>query len=110
MAAALLWGGRSNTTLNVFSEELRKSVRQGEERAHDMLSKSFDWLDSREVQPTKDVLLLYEQSQAIEKKIRNALVQMQQANIKRNDLEKMTRDIDKADIVSPYKLDPQFSR
>ena len=75
-----------------------------------MLSKFFDWLDSREVQPTKDILLLYEQSQAIEKKIRNALAQMQQANIKRNDLEKITRDIDKADIVSPYNLDPQFSR
>ena len=72
-----------------------------------MLSKFFD---SREVQPTKDILLLYEQSQVIEKKIRNALAQMQQANIKRNDLEKITRDIGKADIVSPYNLDPQFSR
>ena len=75
-----------------------------------MLSKFFDWLDSREVQPTKDILLLYEESQAIEKKIQNAFAQMQQANIKRNDLEKITRDIDKADIVSPYNLDPQFSR
>ena len=74
-----------------------------------MLSKFFDWLDSREVQPTKDILLLYEESRAIEKKIQNAFSQMQQANIKRNDLRRITRDIDKADIESPYSLDPQFS-
>ena len=75
-----------------------------------MLSKFFDWLDSREVRPTKDILLPCEQSQAFEKKIQNALAQMQQANMKRYDLEKITRNIDKADIVSPYNLDPQFSR
>lgn len=84
--------------------QLRDGVKRGEHEALIMLSNLFDWLDKRVAQPTKDILSLYEQSQTIEKSIQNALARMQQANTKRNDLEKIKRDIDKAKLVSKHTL------
>lgn len=81
-------------------KRLRNSVKRSELEALNMLSELFDWLDTRVAQPTKDILSLYEKSQTIEKSIQNALARMQQANTKRNDLEKIKRDIDKAKLVS----------
>lgn len=81
-------------------KRLRNAVKRSELEALNMLSELFDWLDTRVAQPTKDILSLYEKSQTIEKSIQNALARMQQANTKRNDLEKIKRDIDKAKLVS----------
>ena len=81
-------------------KQMRDAIKQGETKTLDMLAYLFDWLDKCSAQPTKDILALYEQSQTIEKSIQNALARMNQANTKRSELEKIIRDIDKADLVS----------
>ena len=79
--------------------ELRNSVIQGETKALNMLSDLFDWLDSLEAQPTKEIVTLYRQSQEIEESIQNTLSRMQQANEKKNAVEKLKREAESAKSV-----------
>jgi hypothetical protein len=83
---------------------MRAAVNSGEAKALEMLVRLFDWLDGCVPQPTKDILSLYEHSQSIETQISNILASMDQLASKRNELQKIANDIEKAKSVSPVSI------
>ena len=70
---------------------LRDMVVTAEQKGLQMLVELFDWLDGLEPQPTTEIVVLYEKSQAIEAKITNTLAQMDQAASKMAEIKELMR-------------------
>ncbi|THU98456.1 hypothetical protein K435DRAFT_795647 [Dendrothele bispora CBS 962.96] len=87
-----------NTTKQLRSD-MRAAVKAGEEKALFMLVRMFDWLDGLPAQPTKDILSLYDQAQQIETQINNTLAQMDQAALKRQDIQRAIKELETAKSV-----------
>ncbi len=85
-------------------EELQDEVRRAEKNALKMLAKLFDWLDGLEPQPTREIVDLYEKSQAIESKITNTLAQMNRASAQMAEIKKLVEELQIKSAVrfSPY--------
>ena len=73
--------------------ELREMVKHSEQKGLEILVELLGWLDSREPQPTTEIVSLYERSQAIETKITNALAQMDQAASKVAEISKLVKAV-----------------
>ncbi|KAF9255382.1 hypothetical protein L218DRAFT_1081876 [Marasmius fiardii PR-910] len=72
------------------------TVQDAERKALDVLASLVDWIDQCSPQPTRDIISLYEQSQAIEKNIVDALAQLQYAAGKKRELEELKKQLEKA--------------
>jgi len=81
-------------------KEMRKEIKSAEQRAMEMLVELFDWLDGLEPQSTKEILALYEQSQAIEVKITDTFAQMDQQAAKMAEINKLMEELQKKSAVS----------
>ncbi|KIJ48656.1 hypothetical protein M422DRAFT_86445, partial [Sphaerobolus stellatus SS14] len=86
---------KPNTT-SQLRKEMRATVNSGEAKALEMLVRLFDWLDGCVPQPTKDIMSLYDQSQRIETRISNILASTDQLAGKRNELQKIANETEKA--------------
>jgi hypothetical protein len=75
-------------------------VENAERMALLMLVKLFDWLDTRQPQPTKEIWTLYEQSQSIESNITNIVCKMEQATKKEAEIEKLKKRLESGQVVS----------
>ena len=74
-------------------EEMQGEVRRAEKNALKMLVQLFDWLDGLEPQPTREIVVLYEKSQAIESKITNTLAQMNRASAQVAEIKKLVEEL-----------------
>lgn len=70
-------------------QAFKQSVADGHMKALQTLVQMFDWFDTLQPQPTKDILSLYQQSQGIEKQISDALASMKQITDKKQALIKI---------------------
>jgi hypothetical protein len=61
-----------------IKKKSRRSVDAAEEEAVEVLAQMFDWLDTLDPLPTKEIISLYQQSQMIETEIQNTLAVMRQ--------------------------------
>ena len=82
------------------AKKKKELVKDAEEDALEMSVKLFDWLDGLEPQPTREIMALYEKSQAIELVITDTLVEMGQAATKRAEIKKLMRDLENGTNVS----------
>jgi len=80
---------------------MRAAVQAGEEKGLFMLVRMFDWLDGLTAQPTKEIISLYDQAQEIETQINNTLAQMDQAALKRQEIQNAMKELDTAKSVCP---------
>ena len=78
---------------------LRQMVMRAEQKALEMLVDLFDWLDGLEPQPTREIVVLYDKSQAIEAKITNTLAQMHQVAVKMAEIKALMKDFRKQSVV-----------
>ena len=80
--------------------EMRKHVKDGEQKALEMMVKLFDWLDRLEPQPTAEIVHLYEISQEIEAMITTTLAQIDQAALKTVEINQLILTLKKNSDVS----------
>ena len=69
---------KDGPNMNKERADLRKAAQAAEQNALEMLVDLLDWLNRLEPQSVTEIVSLYENSQAIEAKIANALAQMGQ--------------------------------
>ncbi|KAK7458148.1 hypothetical protein VKT23_010056 [Stygiomarasmius scandens] len=97
----------SPNTTKQLKRDMRAAVQAGEEKGLFMLVRMFDWLDGLTAQPTKEILSLYDQAQEIETQINNTLAQMDQAALKRQEIQNAMKELDTAksnmDIYRTYE-------
>ena len=82
------------------AKDMQKAVKNAEQNALEMLVDLFDWLDGLEPQPTREIIALYEKSQAIESNITNTLAQMDQTAAKMAEIQELLKEIQKKSAVS----------
>jgi hypothetical protein len=80
---------KKDPSLKKGRSEMRKAVKDGEQKALGMLVYLFDWLDGLNPQPTTEIVSLYEKSQNIEVKIADTLAQMKQAADKKAEIDRL---------------------
>ena len=78
----------------------RDTVKDTEEQGLGMLVDLFDWMGGREPQPTREIVALYETSQAIETKITNTIAQMDQVAAMIAEVNKLVKAV-QTNSVSP---------
>ncbi|KAF9255381.1 hypothetical protein L218DRAFT_967371 [Marasmius fiardii PR-910] len=74
------------------------TVQDAERKALEVLVDLADWIDQCPPQPTKDIISLYEQSQAIEKNIVDAFAQLQYAAEKKRELEELKKQLENSNF------------
>ena len=90
-------------TQDILSD-LETAVAAGHQTALKMLVKLFNWLDTLEAQPTKEIMSLYEQSMQIDRSISSTLARMTQLAEKRGNLERLIKESDGIKLVSRFDL------
>ena len=80
--------------------DIRRAVLAGEEQALEMLVDLFDWLDGLGARPATDIVYLYHLSQSIEAMITNTLAQIDQAAMKKVEIDKLIVAIKNNSMVS----------
>ena len=88
--------------------DLETAVTAGHQTALKMLVKLFNWLDTLEAQPTKEIVSLYEQSIKIDRSISSTLARMTQLAEKRGNLERLIKESDGIKLVSRINLSSGF--
>jgi len=90
-------------------DNLLKAIKASEQIALEMLMDLFDWLDGLKSQSMKEIVSVYDHSQAIEAKVANILAQMNQAATIKANIEEQQRKLQRASVVSfPLCLHPSF--
>ena len=78
-----------------------RAVQAGHDKALHVFVDLLDWLDQRALQPTKDIVSLYEQVSQIEQNISEALAILKQAQSKQSELAHCMTLIQQARLVRP---------
>ncbi|KIL58588.1 hypothetical protein M378DRAFT_1025098 [Amanita muscaria Koide BX008] len=74
--------------------KLKGTIREAHEKALAELVLVFDWLDTLEPQPTKEILLLYEKSLEIDRNISSFLASARQSASKKGRLQSVLTEVD----------------
>lgn len=85
--------------------KLLKMVTDAHNEAVGMFADFFDWLDKRTVQPTAEIVELYDKVCTIERSIQNALARMNIISEKKRDVEKISTSMSKSTQVYICSLD-----
>ncbi|PFH47861.1 hypothetical protein AMATHDRAFT_76995 [Amanita thiersii Skay4041] len=80
--------------------QMEDTVMDGHRKALNVLGQLFDWLDRLEPQPTQDIMILYQQSQAIDQRISDALARTSQLTDKKKRLKELI-ELAKGSLFSP---------
>ena len=80
--------------------KIKKSVKDAEQNALEMLVELFDWLDGLEPQPTTELIAIHDKAEAIESKITSTLDQMGEAATKMVELKGLTEKLRNGTAVS----------
>ncbi|GJE97664.1 hypothetical protein PsYK624_138850 [Phanerochaete sordida] len=82
--------------------KMHEVVAEREQVALDMLAELFDWLGTLAPKPTKDIIALYEQTQAIEQSTTNALARMQASSEHQRKLQQVLEEMKREDQDIAY--------
>ena len=81
-------------------ERMRMFVQETHKKALNVFVELFDWIDQRTLQPTKDIMSLYEKTEEIEQHISETLANLKQTLLKSQELASYMMQIEKAKAVS----------
>jgi tRNA U34 5-carboxymethylaminomethyl modifying GTPase MnmE/TrmE len=83
---------------------MRKLIETSYENTMEMLDGFFEWIDARAVQPTTEILAVYEMTVSIESSILDVISRMNQQEQKRRDLETLMSQLKTSKQVGISKM------